>query len=53
MFELAEPHLQRAARLSEELYAPELHLQVIIDYANLAAVGVRWALHAVCALSES
>ncbi len=46
MFELAEPHLQRAARLSEELYAPELHLQVIVDYANLAAVGVRWALHA-------
>jgi diguanylate cyclase (GGDEF)-like protein len=46
MFELAEPHLQRAARLSEELYAPELRLQVIIDYANLAGVGVRWALHA-------
>ena len=46
MFELAEPHLQRAARLSEELYAPELQLQVIVDYANLAGVGVRWALHA-------
>lgn len=46
MFELAEPHLQRAARLSEELYAPELQLQVLVDYANLAGVGVRWALHA-------
>lgn len=46
MFELAEPHLQRAARLSEELYSPQLQLQVIVDYANLAGVGVRWALHA-------
>lgn len=46
MFELAEPHLQRAARLSEQMYAPALRLQVTVDYANLACVGVRWALHA-------
>jgi diguanylate cyclase (GGDEF)-like protein len=46
MFELALPHLQRAARLSEDLYGPQLRLQVIIDYANLAEAGVHWALHA-------
>lgn len=46
MFELSIPHLQRAARLSEDLYGPQLRLQVAVDYANLAEVGVRWALNA-------
>lgn len=46
MFELAMPHLHRAARLSEDLYGPPLRLQVLMDYANLAEIGVQWALHA-------
>lgn len=46
MFELALPHMQEAARLSDAHYGPALRLQVSVDLANLAELCARWALHA-------
>lgn len=45
MFELAEPHLQRAAEISGRDYDPGLALQACADLANLAETRVRWALY--------
>lgn len=47
LYELATPHLRRAAELSQAHYAPPLHLQVAADIANLAETSVRRALYAI------
>lgn len=44
MFELAEPHLERASEISQREYGPALALQTCADRANLAEIRVRWAL---------
>ncbi len=45
MFELAEPHLERATQISSRDYGRGLELQVCADLANLAETRVRWALY--------
>ena len=45
LFELAQPHLERAAEESEH-YAAPYHLQRLIDLANLAELHFRWSLEA-------
>lgn len=46
MFELARPHLRRAADLSAAHYGSSLKLQVCADAANLAEVSLRWGMYA-------
>lgn len=46
MMELADPHLHRAAQISQAAYGPELRFQVLIDQFNLAEADVRWSFHA-------
>lgn len=46
MLELADPHLKRAAEISQAVYGPDLRFQVLIDHLNLAESDVRWSLHA-------
>lgn len=45
LFELAEPHLQRACEVSQRDYGDGLEMQVCADLANVAEVRVRWALY--------